>query len=337
MARSSCSRRFRGEVRPSCSRTMSRNSRRELLEVLGVEVGVGRDASSLLGRLEGVVERSPGHVEHDSPEHLDEPAVRVPREALVLGEGDQAVERLLVQAEVQDGVHHPGHRELGARPDTHEERVVRVTEGLAGLDLDLADGLEDVVPEPVGQTLAAGEVVVAGLGGDRESGRDRRGRRSSSPRDRRPCRRAGRASWRRPRRDRRRTCRCSGSRHDAGGRGRGGLSHERRSGDGQRFGPGQVRFGPGRARPTVVRGFYAAPTVARRARPGVHGRGRLPVRYHRADIRRCPRRRPLHRFRPCWRPPAMTDLGLADTRVIAAGRAPVQRVDRAARATCTRA
>ena len=34
-------------------------------------------------------------------------------------------ERLLVQAEVEDGVHHPGHRELGAGADADEERVRR--------------------------------------------------------------------------------------------------------------------------------------------------------------------------------------------------------------------
>ena len=39
--------------------------------------------------------------------------------------------------------------------------------------LDLADRLEDVVPEPVGQLLAGREVVVAGLGRDGEAGRDR--------------------------------------------------------------------------------------------------------------------------------------------------------------------
>ena len=81
-----------------------------------------------------------------------------------------------MRPEVEDRVHHPGHRELGAGADAHEERVRGVAEALAGLRLDLADRLEDVVPEAVGQLLAGGEVVVAGLGRDREAGRDRQAR-----------------------------------------------------------------------------------------------------------------------------------------------------------------
>ena len=113
------------------------------------------------------------HVHHDPAEHLDEPPVGVPAEPLVAGEGDQPLERLLVQAEVQDRVHHPGHRELRPRADAHEERVRRVAEALAGPPLDLAHRLQDVVPEPVRELLAGGEVVVAGLGRDREPGRRR--------------------------------------------------------------------------------------------------------------------------------------------------------------------
>ena len=74
--------------------------------------------------------------------------------------------------EVEDRVHHPRHRELGAGADAHEERVRRVAEALAGLALDLLDRLEDVVPQPVGELLAVREVVVARFGRDRETGRD---------------------------------------------------------------------------------------------------------------------------------------------------------------------
>ena len=143
------------------------------LQVGRGQVGVLRRAVGRLRRLEGVVEALALHVHDDAPEHLDEAAVRVPAEALVAGEGHQAVERLLVQAQVQDRVHHAGHRELGPRADADEERVGGVPEALAGLGLDLLDRFEHVVPEAVGQPLAGREVVVAGLGRDREAGRDR--------------------------------------------------------------------------------------------------------------------------------------------------------------------
>jgi len=144
------------------------------LEVGHVEVGVlGAVAVGFLARLEGLVEAARRDLEHDPPEHRDEPAIGVPAEPLVPGQGDEAVQGVLVQAEIQDGVHHPGHRELCPRADAHEERVGRVAEALAGTSLDLAHRRKDVLPEAVGEGLTGGEVVIAGLGRDRESGRGR--------------------------------------------------------------------------------------------------------------------------------------------------------------------
>ena len=145
----------------------------ELAQCRGVEVGVLARAVRRLGRLERMVEPLAVHAEHDPTEHLDEPAIGVPAESLVAGEVDQALQGPLVEPQVEDGVHHPGHRELGPGPDADEQRVGRVAEALAGPALDLLDRVEDVVPEAVGQPLTGGEVVVAGLGGDREPGRRR--------------------------------------------------------------------------------------------------------------------------------------------------------------------
>ena len=67
-------------------------------------------------------------VEHDAPVHRDEPAVRVVREPLVVGLlGEPSTESSL-RPEVEDGVHHPGHRELGARAHAHEQRIAGVAE-----------------------------------------------------------------------------------------------------------------------------------------------------------------------------------------------------------------
>ena len=149
----------------------------ERLEVVDGQVGVaGVLAVGVLAGLERLVEALRLHVHDDPAEHLDEAAVGVPAEALVAGELDQPGEGLLVEPEVEDGVHHPGHRELGAGADAHEERVRGIAEALAGPPLDLAHRLEDVVPEAVRELLARGEVVVAGGGRDREAGRRRQAR-----------------------------------------------------------------------------------------------------------------------------------------------------------------
>src|SRR4029078_970185 len=103
------------------------------------------DTTGALRSIERVVEALALHVHDDPPEHLDEAAIALPAEPLVAGEGDESVERLLVEAEIEDRVHHPGHRELGARADGHEQRAGRVAQALARRLLDLAARLRDVV------------------------------------------------------------------------------------------------------------------------------------------------------------------------------------------------
>ena len=69
---------------------------------------------------------------HDVAEHLHEAAVGVPGEALVAGRLREPLDRVVVQAEVEDGVHHARHRLAGAGAHRHEQRVLRVAEALAG-------------------------------------------------------------------------------------------------------------------------------------------------------------------------------------------------------------
>ena len=121
--------------------------------------------------------RAPFDVHDDPAEHLDEAPVRVPAEALVAGQRDQALQRLLVEAEVEDRVHHPGHRELGARADADEQRVRRRRRSPCPVSRSTSRiASRTSSHRPVGQLLAGREVVVAGLGRDREAGRHRQAR-----------------------------------------------------------------------------------------------------------------------------------------------------------------
>ena len=135
-----------------------------------IEVRVLLRAVLGLGGVQRVVEALAADFHHDPAEHLDEAAVGVPAEALVAGELDEPLDGLLVEAQVEHRVHHPGHGELGAGADAHEERVGGIAEALAGAGLDVLHGREDVIPQAVGQPLPVVEVVVAGLGRDRETG-----------------------------------------------------------------------------------------------------------------------------------------------------------------------
>ncbi len=71
-------------------------------------------------REEGGVEAGAGHAEDDVGVGDDEAAVGVEGEARVLRGGGDALDDRVVEAEVEDGVHHAGHR--GARADRTETR-----------------------------------------------------------------------------------------------------------------------------------------------------------------------------------------------------------------------
>ena len=143
----------------------------EAAERGGGDLGVVGDAVLLLGLVEQPVEVVALEVEHDAAVHRDEAPVGVVGEPGVAGLGGQALHRLVVEPEVEDRVHHPGHRELGAGAHAHEQRIRRVAERLAHRLLDLADGLGHLGVER--RRPATVEVGAAGVGGDGEPRRHR--------------------------------------------------------------------------------------------------------------------------------------------------------------------
>ena len=78
-------------------------------------------------------------------------------------------QQLVVQAEVQDGVHHAGHGLTCAGTDGDQQRVLVVAEGLAGDLLEALDVLEDVSGDLVVDLTAVCVILGAGLGGDGEA------------------------------------------------------------------------------------------------------------------------------------------------------------------------
>ena len=143
----------------------------ELLQVVGAELGVDREALLLDQLVQLLLEEVAGDVEHDLAEHLHEAPVRVVGEALVAGLLREPAHGVVVETEVEDGVHHPRHRERRTGADRDEERVGGRAELLAHLRLERLAGRRDLVHEPGGQRVAARHVGVARLGRDREAGR----------------------------------------------------------------------------------------------------------------------------------------------------------------------
>ena len=105
----------------------------------------------------------------DVREHLDEATVAVPRPARILRLLGKRLDDLLVEAEVQDRVHHARHRGARARTDGNEERLLHIAELLAGGLLELLDILVDLIHDVVGDHLAVVVVARTRLGRNRKA------------------------------------------------------------------------------------------------------------------------------------------------------------------------
>ena len=141
-------------------------------QVVGVQVEVVLRALGLLGGVQRALEELALDVENGLAEHLDQPAVGVEREPLVAGLLRQPQDRLVVEPDVQDGVHHPGHRELPTGAHRHQQRVVDLAQRLAHRLLERGEVLADLGLQR-GRLGAVGEIGLARLGRDDEPRRHR--------------------------------------------------------------------------------------------------------------------------------------------------------------------
>ena len=82
--------------------------------VLGAQLGVDARTLALDQIVQRLLEQLTRDVEDDLAEHLHEAAIRVVRETLVLRLLREALDGIVVEPEVQDRVHHAGHRERRA-------------------------------------------------------------------------------------------------------------------------------------------------------------------------------------------------------------------------------
>ena len=115
------------------------------LQVARLQAHVVGDVALALQLLQRVVEEVRRDVQHRLAEHRQQPAVGVPGEALVVGLTRQPLHRLVVEAHVEDRVHHPGHRELRPRAHRDQQRVVGVTQRLAHRLLERGEVLGDLL------------------------------------------------------------------------------------------------------------------------------------------------------------------------------------------------
>ena len=111
-----------------------------------------------------------GHAADDVAEHLHEAPVGVPGEVLVARACGQPAHRLVVEAEVEDRLEHPGHRVARAGAHRDQQRIVGVAEPAPGALLEPGDAVGDLLGQPGGLDAAVAHERHARLGGDREPG-----------------------------------------------------------------------------------------------------------------------------------------------------------------------
>jgi len=154
-------------------------ARHEFLLVIGGELGV-LDVRVIFLVLVAVDDRFKRlvilvfallHAQDDVAIHLDEAAVAIPREAGVLGGVDQREHRLVIQTEVQNGVHHAGHGIAGTGADGDEQReALGVAELVAHDFFHVGDAGLHLRLEFLGISLFVRVEIRADFGGDGETG-----------------------------------------------------------------------------------------------------------------------------------------------------------------------
>ncbi len=146
----------------------------DLRPVVGGEIGIEHVAVLVLVLVQNLLEQMRIKPEHHIGIHGDEAAIRVVSEAAITGDPRQGLDGLIVEAEIEHGVHHAGHRRTRAGAHRHQQRIVGIAEPLVvgdATDFDerCLDGrlqLRRIFP-------VVGIEVGTDLGGDGETGRHR--------------------------------------------------------------------------------------------------------------------------------------------------------------------
>ena len=111
-----------------------------------------------------------GDFEHHVAVHLNEAAVAIVGEARVVALGFDGFDGFVVQAEIEDGVHHTRHGELGATSHADQQRVVDVAQLLAHAAFQLLQSGEHLLVDFGRDGELVVEIDVAHLGRNCEAG-----------------------------------------------------------------------------------------------------------------------------------------------------------------------
>ena len=97
-----------------------------ILELVGAEFVIILDLGLLLGGVENVLEILMVAAHNNIAEHVDKSAINVVSEPGIVGSLDDPSDNVVVKAQIQDGIHHSGHRNGCTASDTDQQWMLRV-------------------------------------------------------------------------------------------------------------------------------------------------------------------------------------------------------------------
>ena len=105
--------------------------------------------------------------------NLHKPAIGVPSRPPVAHHRPQPLHDFVIDAQIQDRIHHPRHRYPGAGTHRHQQRIFRRTKTMPDRPLQLAHPLPDHLPQPFRQPIPPGQIIAANLRRNHEPRRHR--------------------------------------------------------------------------------------------------------------------------------------------------------------------
>ena len=145
----------------------------KLLQICRRELHIHLDAPGCLHLVNQFLKILLADFHYDVGVHLDKPSIAVPRPSLIASLSGDGVDHGLIQAQVQDGIHHARHGCPGTGAHRHKQRILGIAELLAGDLLHFANMLIDLPLDLVVDLLPVLIVLSTSVRGDRESLRHR--------------------------------------------------------------------------------------------------------------------------------------------------------------------
>ena len=113
------------------------------------------------------------HFHHNAPVHLKETTVGVPRKFCIAGLLGKGLNNFVINPEIENGVHHTGHRFTCTGTDRKQKGILEITKFFTHGLFDLCNVCLDFGIESLGVFLTVVVIIRANFGRNGETSRNR--------------------------------------------------------------------------------------------------------------------------------------------------------------------